>query len=98
MSDTSTVTDTIVKLQTPTQWKVLLHNDEFTPMDFVVSVLFHIFNKNIDEANRLMMAVHDKGKAVVGHYTKEVASTKLELTEIEASRYEFPLLVTMEQA
>ena len=95
-----TDSDTIVRqtIKTPSMWKVTLHNDDFTPMDFVVLVLMQIFNKNVEEASALMQAVHVSGVANVGLYTKEVASTKVLLTMRAATKYGHPLLAVAEEA
>jgi len=79
-------------------WKVILHNDDFTPMEFVVQVLLQIFGKDLEEATRLMLTVHESGKATVGLYTKEVATTKVMQTQRAAEVYGHPLLSTTEEA
>lgn len=98
MSDTATKTTTRISLKTPSMWKVVLHNDDFTPMDFVVQVLMQIFDKNYEESTKIMLHVHENGKATVGLYTKEVAHTKVLITLRAAEQYGHPLLATAEEA
>jgi len=98
MSGTDTETDIRQQLKDPSLWKIILWNDDWTPMDFVVSILVQIFNKNIEEATAIMLAVHENGKCNVGLYTKEVAQTKVILTMRTAETYGHPLLATAEEA
>jgi ATP-dependent Clp protease adaptor protein ClpS len=96
----STATDlkTKTKLKTPSMFKVVLHNDDFTPMDFVTSILVHIFHKSLSEAQELMLTVHHKGKANVALYTKEIATTKVRQVLRLAEAGGHPLLATAEEA
>jgi ATP-dependent Clp protease adaptor protein ClpS len=98
MTDAAADTTTRTHLKMPSMWKVLLHNDDFTPMDFVVEVLIQVFSKERSDAAALMMAVHEKGKAIVGLYTKEVASSKANLALTAAVAHGHPLLCTVEEA
>ena len=98
MSETDASTTTDLRLKTPSMWRVLLHNDDFTPMDFVVAILIRIFGKDPDEAARLMMMVHEKGRAQVGVFTKEIAETKALQVRATAERYQHPLIATAEEA
>ncbi|MGH9257803.1 MAG: ATP-dependent Clp protease adaptor ClpS [Vicinamibacterales bacterium] len=84
------------KLQRPRMWRVLLHNDDYTTQDFVVWVLETIFHKSHAEAFAVMMSVHRSGLGVAGVFTRDVAETKVKVTERLAEEHEFPLLVTME--
>jgi ATP-dependent Clp protease adaptor protein ClpS len=86
------------KVEEPPLYKVLLHNDDFTTMEFVVSVLESIFNMSEEQAIQVMLNVHLRGVGVAGIYTYEVAETKVEKTTALAREHEFPLLVTMEEA
>jgi ATP-dependent Clp protease adaptor protein ClpS len=81
----------------PFMYKVLLHNDNYTTMEFVVEVLIYVFNKPIEEATRIMLNVHRKGIGVCGVYTYEVAETKVEKVHALASENNFPLKCTMER-
>ena len=77
-------------------YQVLLLNDDYTPMEFVVKVLQKFFNKNQEEATRIMLHVHHAGVGVAGLYTRDVAETKQKATQRLAEQQEFPLLVTVE--
>ncbi|MEA1879491.1 MAG: ATP-dependent Clp protease adaptor ClpS [Campylobacterota bacterium] len=78
-------------------FKVLLHNDDYTSMDFVVEVLAGIFHKNQIEAEKIMLQIHDKGKAICGVYSFEIAQTKTQQVKQKAKQNEFPLLATIEE-
>ena len=80
----------------PPMYKVILLNDHYTTMDFVVNILQNVFRKTGDEANRIMLDVHHNGSAVAGIYTKEIAETKLELVHYLARSNDFPLRCRME--
>ncbi|MCC7165246.1 MAG: ATP-dependent Clp protease adapter ClpS [Anaerolineae bacterium] len=84
------------KIDKPRLWKILLHNDNYTTMDFVVMVLVTVFHKSQVDALRIMLDVHRKGLGVVGTYTREIAETKVARVEQMAREAEFPLLCTME--
>ena len=84
------------KLAKPKLYKVLLHNDDYTPMEFVVLVLLQIFNKSESDATSIMLHAHTHGYAVAGVYTFEVAETKVAETMALASKAQFPLLSTLE--
>ncbi|HLJ73170.1 MAG TPA: ATP-dependent Clp protease adaptor ClpS [Thermoanaerobaculia bacterium] len=86
------------KTEEPPLFRVLLHNDDYTTMDFVVHVLQTIFNMAEDQAIQVMLNVHVKGIGVAGVYTYEVAEMKVAKTTAMAREEEFPLLVTIEQA
>jgi ATP-dependent Clp protease adaptor protein ClpS len=92
-----TVTKTEPKTKRPSLYKVLLLNDDYTPMDFVVHVLERFFNKTSDEASRIMMHVHQKGVGVCGVYTYEVAETKVAQVMNFARQHQHPLQCTMEK-
>jgi ATP-dependent Clp protease adaptor protein ClpS len=80
----------------PELYKVILLNDDYTTMDFVVEVLETIFHKQPAEAYRIMMMVHTQGKGLCGLYPHEVAETKVEAVIERARAHGFPLLATME--
>ncbi len=84
------------KLQPPSLWKVVLHNDDYTSQDFVVFVLTAIFHKPESEATRIMLAVHRQGKGIAGLYTRDVAETKITQVRALAEQREYPLLCTIE--
>ena len=85
------------KVEEPPLYKVLLHNDDYTTMEFVVWVLESVFNMPEEQAIQVMLNVHLRGIGVAGIYTYEVAETKVEKTTSLAREQEYPLLVTMEQ-
>ena len=86
-----------LKIKPPRSYKVLLHNDNFTTMEFVVFVLEKIFNKSLTEATQIMMHVHNNGIGICGAYTYEVAEMKVESVHGLAEQHEFPLQATMEE-
>lgn len=81
----------------PKLYKVLLHNDDYTTMDFVIMVLQMVFSKEISAATEIMMNVHKKGVGVAGLYTREVAETKVAMVHELARNNEHPLRCTMER-
>lgn len=83
--------------QKPSMYKVLLLNDDYTPMEFVVQVLETIFNKSREDATRIMLHVHKKGVGLCGVYTHEVAETKLSQVMAAARQAQHPLQCTMEK-
>lgn len=85
-------------VEEPPLFKVLLHNDDYTTMEFVVWVLESIFNMQEEQAIQVMLNVHLRGVGVAGIYTFEIAETKVDRTTSLAREHEFPLLVTMEEA
>ncbi len=94
---TSVVTQSHVRTKKPSMYKVLLLNDDYTPMDFVVLVLLKYFHKNYEEATRIMLHVHRKGVGICGVYTFEVAETKVTQVMDFAQRHEHPLQCTLEK-
>lgn len=96
-TEVGVLTNTRAKLQKPSMYRVLLLNDDFTPMDFVVHVLERFFSKNRQEATEVMLQVHRRGVGVCGVYTHEVAETKVNLVMDYARKNEHPLQCTMEK-
>ena len=78
-------------------YKVLLHNDDYTTMEFVVHVLQTVFHRSPEDAARIMLHVHQNGIGVAGVYTREVAETKVAVVEAMAKQCEYPLKCTMEE-
>ncbi|MHA3913694.1 ATP-dependent Clp protease adapter ClpS [Halovulum sp. GXIMD14793] len=91
------VTKTRPKTQKPPLYKVLLLNDDYTPMEFVVHVLERVFHLNHQQASDIMLTVHRKGVAVVGVFSFEIAETKVTQVMDMARRNQHPLQCTMEK-
>lgn len=87
---------TAKKLARPPLYKVLLHNDDYTTMEFVVQVLQTVFHHDLERATRIMLHVHQRGVGVAGSYAMEIAETKAETVMAMAREAEFPLLCTVE--
>jgi ATP-dependent Clp protease adaptor protein ClpS len=94
---TDVITKTRPKTKKPSLYKVLLLNDDYTPMEFVVFVLERFFGKGREEATRIMLHVHHKGVGVCGVYTYEVAETKVAQVVDFARQHQHPLQCTMEK-
>jgi len=86
------------KLKRPPMYKVVLINDDYTPMDFVVHVLESFFNMNREKATRVMLQVHSRGKGVCGVFTRDIAETKVFQVNEYSRANQHPLLCTMEEA
>lgn len=85
------------KLKAPPMYQVLLLNDDYTPMEFVVAIIQEYFNKDRETATHLMLKVHRDGKAVCGVYSKDIASTKVDLVLTHARKAGHPLQCVMEE-
>jgi len=96
--DTQVITRAVPKTKKPQQYKVLLLNDDYTPMEFVVLVLEEVFKKGTEDAYTIMMHVHQKGVGVCGIYTFEVAETKVTQVMDKARENGHPLQCTLEPA
>ena len=94
--DSATLTEKKEKLEKPKLFKVILHNDDFTTMEFVVFILQFVFKRNEAEAYTIMLSVHEKGIGVAGIYTYEIATMKSEKAMNLARAREYPLLCTVE--
>lgn len=86
------------KLAPPPMYQVVLLNDDYTPMEFVVAVLQRIFGKNEDEAARIMLKVHHEGRGVCGVYPRDIAATRVEMVRQFAQARQHPLQCVMEPA
>lgn len=86
------------EVKEPDEYRVILLNDDFTTMEFVVAVLMTVFHKSIVEATKIMLDVHKKGRGVVGVYSYDIASTKIQRVHTMARENGFPLRCTMEKA
>lgn len=91
------VTESQKQVKKPPLYKVLLHNDDYTTMEFVVYVLHSIFHKSEQDAVRIMLAVHHQGVGVAGVYTYEIAEAKMSKVTQLAQANEFPLMCTLEE-
>jgi ATP-dependent Clp protease adaptor protein ClpS len=81
----------------PSMYRVLLHNDDYTTMEFVVEVLMYVFNKSPESAAKIMLNVHQKGIGVCGSYPLEIAETKVDTVHNLARESGYPLRCSMEQ-
>lgn len=85
------------EVREPRMYRVLLHNDDYTTMEFVVKVLVVVFHKQENEATQIMLSVHEKGVGVCGEYTAEVAEVKVSLVHRLARENGYPLKCSMEE-
>ncbi|MDR0338871.1 MAG: ATP-dependent Clp protease adaptor ClpS [Desulfovibrio sp.] len=86
-----------IELREPRRFRVLLHNDDYTTMEFVIEILIGIFRKSPDEAVEIMLAVHENGIGACGVYTEEVAETKVAQVRSKARSAGYPLRCSMEE-
>jgi ATP-dependent Clp protease adaptor protein ClpS len=86
------------ELELPPMYKVLLHNDDYTTMEFVVEILRKVFHKSPAEATRIMLLVHKSGTGVCGVFSEDIAETKVEIVHHLARKSGFPLRCSMEEA
>ena len=89
--------DNDLEVEEPKKFKVLLLNDDYSTMDFVIDVLTKVFRKNIDQATKIMLNIHNNGKDVCGIYTHEIATTKVAQVKSLAREKGFPLKAIMEE-
>lgn len=94
---TITIEKNKVKTKKPKHYKVVMYNDDYTTMEFVVDVLMNIFNKKIEEANKIMMDVHRKGHGIAGIYPYDIAVTKASTAMSFAEEEGFPFKLTVEE-
>ncbi|MDH4261531.1 MAG: ATP-dependent Clp protease adaptor ClpS [Spirochaetia bacterium] len=94
---TDSEVDVEIELKEPSRYVVILHNDDYTSMEFVVMILRVVFGKSSDEAISIMYDVHRKGNGIAGIYTKEIAETRVQLVHSKARENGFPLRCTMER-
>ncbi len=93
----SVITEEVIETREPPLFKVLLHNDDYTTMEFVVSILVNIFQKSRHEATAIMLNVHNEGIGIAGIFTREVCETKIAIVHELAKKNGFPLRCTMEK-
>lgn len=86
-----------INIREPRHYRVIMHNDDFTPMDFVVELLRTFFHKDEVEAVHLMMKVHESGRASVGTYPKDIAASKVENATAKAREEGYPFRMTIEE-
>ncbi|MEQ1722506.1 MAG: ATP-dependent Clp protease adaptor ClpS [Pseudobdellovibrio sp.] len=89
--------DDEIMTEEPKLYKVLMHNDDYTPMDFVIFVLKKIFNKDENDSHKIMLDVHNKGVGVAGIYSFEVAETKVMQANQFAKNNQYPLKTSFEE-
>ncbi len=92
----SVLTDEIVEVKEPQLYKVLLHNDDYTTMEFVISILENVFHRSTNDATQIMLNVHNEGVGIAGVYTREICETKISVVHQLAKKNEFPLRCSME--
>jgi len=92
----SVVTEQTLKVKEPKLYKALLHNDDYTTMEFVMSILETVFHKSSNDAAQIMLNVHNEGVGIAGVYTKEICETKISVVHQLAKKNEFPLRCSME--
>ena len=85
-------------VQEPPMYQVLLHNDDYTTMEFVIEILMAVFNRSMEDATHIMLNVHRKGVGICGVYPYEIAETKVGIVEVLAKTNDFPLKCSMEKA
>ena len=90
-------TGTRRRVQEPPFFRVLLHNDDYTTMEFVIEILMVVFKRSMEDATRIMLNVHRNGIGVCGTYPYEIAETKVEMVETLARASDFPLKCSMEK-
>ena len=91
------ISESIDEIKEPSMYKVILHNDDYTTMEFVVQVLMTIFHKSYVEAEQIMMKVHKQGYGICGIYTYEIAETKVNEVHTVSRKHEFPLKCSFEK-
>ena len=89
--------DVAPKIKRPSLYKVIMLNDDFTPMEFVIQVLQHYFRKSAEEATQIMLHVHQRGVGICGIYTYEIAETKLSQVMALARKNQHPLQLQLEK-
>ena len=96
-SGISTINKEKIKVKKPKDYKVVMHNDDFTTMEFVVNILMTVFKKDINTSNKIMMDVHKIGRGIVGLYPYDIATTKVAIALGMAKEEGFPFNITIEE-
>ena len=86
-----------VKIKKPKDYKVIMYNDDYTTMEFVIDILVSIFGKSYPEAEKIMLDVHQKGKGIAGIYSYDIAATKVRTAMSKARENNFPFKLTIEE-
>jgi ATP-dependent Clp protease adaptor protein ClpS len=98
MGEKTTIKEKVnIKVQKPKLYKVIMHNDDYTTMEFVVEVLIGIFNKSASDATKVMLDVHKKGAGIAGIYPYDIAMTKVSQAHIVAREKGFPLKLSLKE-
>jgi ATP-dependent Clp protease adaptor protein ClpS len=98
MSEKTAIQEKVdIKIDRPKLYKVIMHNDDYTTMEFVVDILMKVFNKNPSEATKIMLDVHKKGAGVAGLYPYDIAVTKVSRAHSEARENGFPLKLSLKE-
>ncbi len=87
-----------IKVRKPKDYKVIMYNDDYTTMEFVVDILVSIFDKSYPEAEKIMLDVHKRGKGIAGIYSYDIAATKVRTAINKARENDFPFKLTIEEA
>ena len=87
-----------IKIKEPKNYKVVMYNDDYTTMEFVINILVSVFNKQLMEAEKIMLDVHEKGKGIAGIYSHDIAMTKVSTAMAMAKEKGFPFKLTVEEA
>lgn len=86
-----------IKIKKPKQYKVIMYNDDYTTMEFVITILVNVFNKNLLEAEKIMLDVHEKGQGIAGVYPYDIAATKVATSMSMAKEQGFPFKLIIEE-
>ncbi len=92
----SVATEELIETREPRLYQVLLHNDDYTSMEFVISILKTVFNKSAPDATKIMINVHHEGRGIAGVYTREISETKISIVHQLAEKNGFPLRCSLE--
>ena len=92
----SVLVEDTIETKEPRLYKVLLHNDDYTSMEFVIAILETVFHKSANDATKIMLNVHNEGFGIAGVYTREICETKISVVHELAKKNEFPLRCSME--
>jgi ATP-dependent Clp protease adaptor protein ClpS len=87
-----------IKIKKPKNYKVVMYNDDYTTMEFVINILVSVFNKKLVEAEKIMLDVHERGKGIAGIYSRDIALTKVSIAMSMAKEKGFPFKLTVEEA